>query len=323
MNRRQFVGVLSGLAAARPLLAHGQQPIPLIGYLGSTSPDEPRHAAFRRGLAEHGFTEGRDFTIEFLWAHGQYDRLPPLVADFQRRGVTMIFASGNQAALAAQSANIAGPVVFVIGDDPVRLDLVGSLNRPLGNITGVTFYSAALVGKRLGLLHEMVPRDATIAVIANPTSPGYQEQLAEVRVSARTLGRLIEHFDARTPEELDRALAAIVQRHAGGFLYTTDPFFNAQRQRLVDFAARERLPAIFSGREYIEVGASIAYGANIFDAFQQGGSYVGRILKGAKPADLPVLQPTKFELIFNLKSANALGMTFPPTLLALADEVIE
>ena len=325
MRRREFLGVLGSAAAAWPVAARGQQPSmpPVVGFLGSTEPNEPRHAAFRRGLAEQGFAEGRNISIEYLFAHSQYDRLPSLVANFRRLEVPVIFASGNQAALATKAANVACPVVFAIGDDPVRLKLVASLNKPDSDITGVTFYSVALIGKRLGLLHDLIPQAAMIAMISNPASPNYQEQIAEVLAAARRLGRRIEHFDAKTPEELDKALAAIVVHQAGGLLYATDPFFNAQRKRLVDFSSQHRLPGIFSGREYMEVGASISYGANMFDAYREAGHYVGRILKGEKAGDLPVTQPTKLELILNLKAAKAMGITFPTTILALADEVIE
>lgn len=323
MQRRQFIGFSAGLAATLPWAAVAQQATAVIGYLGSTAPNEPREVAFRRGLAEHGFVEGNSIKIEFLWADSAYDRLPSLAADFERRGVNLIFAVGNQAALAVKAARVTTPVVFAVGDDPVQLKLVESFNKPPATMTGVTFYNVALIGKRLGLLHELLPGGATIAILSNPLSPSYRQQIAAVQSPAQALGRKIELFDARTPEELDRAFAAMIARRVGGLLHATDPFFNSHRRRLVELAMRNRLPSVFSGREYLEFGAAAAYGASIPDAIQQAGSYAGRILKGEKPENLPVVQSARFQLILNLKAAKALGIAFSSTMLALADDVIE
>jgi len=249
--------------------------------------------------------------------------LPALVADFERRGVNLIFAVGNQAALAAHAARVAIPVVFAVGDDPVQLKLMESFNKPPPTMTGVTFYNVALTTKRLGLLHELMPKDAAVAVLSNPMSPSYREQIASVQSSAQVLGRQVELFDAQTPEELDRAFASMMARRVGGMLHATDPFFNSNRQQLVELAVRNRLPSVFSGREYLEFGAAAAYGASIPDAIQQAGNYAGRILKGEKPGDLPVVQSARFQLVLNLKAARAMGIAFSSTMLALADDVIE
>ncbi len=315
--------VLGRIGGHLPLAAVAQQATAVIGYLGSTAANETREAAFRRGLAEHGIVEENKIKLEFLWAHGAYDRLPALVADFERRGVNLIFAEGNQAALAVKAARIATPVVFAVGDDPVQLKLVESFNKPPATITGVTFFNVGLIGKRLGLLHELLPKDAMIAILSNPLSPSYRQQIAAVQSSAQALGRKIEHFEARTAEELDRAFAAMIARRVGGLLHATDPFFNSNRRQLVELAMRNRLPSVFSGREYLEFGAAAAYGASIPDAVQQAGRYAGRILKGEKPENLPVVQSARFELILNLKAAKPLGIAFSPTMLALADDVIE
>lgn len=323
MKRREFIVGLGGASVAWPRPSRAQTAMPVIGYLGSSSPDEQRHANFRQGLAEHGYAEGQNLAIELQWANSRYELIPALITEFVRRRVTLILAGGNQAAAAVKAANIATPFVFVIGDDPVSLGLVTSLNKPPANATGVTFYSVALAGKRLELLHELVPQGAMIAMLENPANPNFTSQRIDVAAAAQTLGRRVEFFSAGTPGDLDKALAALVERRAGGFFYSTDPFFNAERRRLTAFAARVRLPAIYSSREYAEDGGLVAYGSSIRESYRQAGVYVGRILKGEKLSDLPVTQPTKFELILNLKTAKALGMTLSPKLLALADEVIE
>jgi putative tryptophan/tyrosine transport system substrate-binding protein len=323
MKRRHFVTLIGGTAVGLPVCAFAQPRPPLIAFLGSTSADGPRDQAFRKGLAEHGFIADRNVRIVYFEANGRYEHLSSLALDVRHHNPAVVFASGNPAALAAKAANFESPVVFAIGGDPIWLNLVGSLNRPSGNITGITFYNGALIGKRLGVLHELVPPNALIAVPAHPGSPGYREQLDELRAAAVRLGRRVEHFDIHTVADFDDALAAIAERRAGGLLHIPDPFFNLHRGRLIDFVAGNRLPSVFPGREYVEGGASVAYGADIFDAFNQAGRYVGRVLNGEKPSELPVMQPTKFELILNLKAAKEQGMTFSPTLLALADEVVE
>lgn len=323
MKRREFIGVLAGIATSWPSAIQGQQTIPTVGYLGSTSPDEPRHAAFRQGLSEQGYVEGRNVAIEFLWAHSQYDRLPALVAEFQRRRLNVLFASGNQAANAAKAANISTPIVFSVGDDPVQAGLVKSMSRPPENITGVTFYSVQLVGKRLGLLHELTARDAKFALLVNPSTLHYKTHLTEAQKAAKALGRQIAIFTTGTASELEQAFHEIARSGAGGFVYSTDPFFNAERHRLAALAVQYRLPGIYSGREYALAGGLVSYGASIPDSHRQAGSYVGRLLRGESPADLPVTLPTKFDLVLNLKTAKTLGVVFPSTMLALADEVIE
>jgi putative ABC transport system substrate-binding protein len=323
MRRRDFVKLIGGAAAGACSPAFAQPPRPLIAVLGSTSNDAARDAVFRKGLAEHGFVADRTVTIMSFEARGRYDDLPSLASNIRGHNPAVVFASGNQAALAAKAANFEIPVVFAIGGDPVRLKLVNSFNSPSGNVTGVTFYNGALIGKRLGLLHELVPPNAMIAVAANPNSPTYNAELDELRVSMTRLGRRVEHFDIRTEADFDAALAAIAGLRAGGFLHMPDPFFNQHRRRLIGFVASNGLRSVFPGREYIEEGASVAYGASIFDAFSQAGRYVGRILNGEKPSDLPVMQPTKFELVLSLKAAKEQGITFSPTLLALADDVVE
>jgi ABC-type uncharacterized transport system substrate-binding protein len=322
MRRREFIGLLGGTAAVWPLTVRAQRP-PLIGYLGSASPDEQRHDAFRRGLREQGFVDGGTVQIEFLFAQSAYDRLPGLIAELVRRRPTVILAGGNQAALAAKAANLGMPFVFVIGDDPVGIGLVDSLSNPAGNATGVTFHSVELAGKRLALLNALVPRDAMVAVLINQNSPNATAQAREVQNAARQVGRRVEIFHAGTIDELDKAFAAMVEQRSGGFFYGTDPFFNAERRRLIAFAARHRLPSIYSGREYMEAGALMAYGAPQLDAYRQAGIYIGRIMRGEKPSELPVMRPVRFELLLSLKTANALGVTFSPELLALADEVLE
>ena len=321
MKRRQFMALL-GAAAAWPLAARAQQRA-VIGFLVAASLDQNRLAAFRRGLAEQGQSEGPNLTIDPLFADGRYERLPALVAEFVRRRVSVIFAGGNQAALAVKAANITTPTVFAIGDDPVRLGLVASLNKPGGNMTGITFYTIALIGKRLEILDALVPQGAAVAMLANPATPSYEAQLAEVRLAGRSLRRRVEYFNTGTPADLDSAFAAIDERKISGLFYSTDPFFASHRKKLIELAARHRLPAIYSNIENAALGGLMAYGASIPDSYHQAGNYVGRVLKGERPGDLPVTRPTRFELTLNLKTAKALGITFPPKLLALADAVIE
>ena len=274
-------------------------------------------------MAEQGYIDGQNIKIEYLWAHSVYDRLPGFVQDFQNRRAAVIFASGNQAAVAVRADSNARPAVFAIGEDPVQTGLVSSLNRPTGNITGVTFFNSLLLGKRLGLLHELTPQNTSFALIANPATTNYQIYLAEAKKAAQAFGRQTEFFIVKTAAELEGTFIEIAKRHVGGFLHITDPFFNAERHQLTKLSLQHRLPAVYPGREYTQAGGLLSYGASIPDAHRQGGAYVGRILRGEKPADLPVTLPTKFDLVLNLKTAKALGITFPSTLLALADDVIE
>jgi putative ABC transport system substrate-binding protein len=326
--RRRFVAALGGAAVAWPFAVRAQQSsMPVIGWLNSGSAGNPFFAnlvlAFRKGLTEAGFVEGQNIAIDFRWAEGQYDRLPALAAELVGKKVAVIFAGGPPAALAAKAATNSIPIVFGTGDDPVRVGLVASFNRPGGNATGINVLLEALETKRLGLLHDVVPRATTIAVLLNAKSPSFETQSNEIQGAARAAGLKVHILTADTERDIDKAFATFGQLRIGALMVGADPSLNSRREQLVTLAARQSLPTMFSLRDAAVIGGLISYSIDFPDAYRQMAGYVGRILKGEKPADLPVESVSKFELIINLKTAKALGLTIPPGVLAIADEVIE
>jgi len=329
VKRRQFITLIGGAAAAWPLAARAQQsgPMPVIGFLGATSFDgsAERLRAFRQSLKEIGYVEGENVAIDYRWAQSQYDRLPALAGELVRRQVTVIAsAEGPTSAFAAKAASTTIPIVFIVSDDPVRLGLVASLARPGGNLTGINFFSAELAAKRLELLRELVPAATRVAVLVNPADATNTETtLRDVEPAARALGRQIQVLNASSSREIDAAFASFARELPDALFIGSSPFFSSRRIQLVQLAARHAVPAIYVGRQYVEVGGLMSYGASLTDAWRQLGIYTGRILKGAKPADLPVVQSSKFELVINAQTARMLGLTVPDKLLVAADEVIE
>jgi ABC-type uncharacterized transport system substrate-binding protein len=329
MKRREFISLLGGGAAAWPLAARAQQPaMPVIGYLDPRSPEAitDRLRGFRQGLKESGYFESENVSIVYRWAENEPDRLQELATDLVRRSAAVIVTAGPPSTFAAKAAAAASkiPIVFLVGDDPVRLGLVASLSRPDGNMTGINIFNAELAAKRLGLLRELVPRATRVAVLVNPADVALTEiQLKEVEAAARGMRIETQVFNADSSDEIDTAFQMIDRERLDAIFVGTTPFLNGRRVQLAQLAAFYRLPVTYALRDCAEVGGLMSYGSDIVDAYRQVGVYSGRILKGAKPAELPVLQPSKFELVINARTAKMLGLEVPPTLLARADEVIE
>jgi putative tryptophan/tyrosine transport system substrate-binding protein len=327
IGRRELLATLGGAAAAWPLAARAQQPgMPVVGFLDSRSPGMAANnlAAFRQGLAQTGFVEGRNVVIEYRFAELQNDRLPALAADLVRRQVAVIAGvTTTQGALVAKAATTTIPIVFAIGGDPVKNGLVASLNRPGGNVTGVSYLTNELGAKRLGLLRDLLPNVGMIAALVNPTNPNAESDAKDLLAAAQSMGLTLNVLHVSSERDIDGLFATLVQRRASAFLTVSDPLFTSRRQQIAVLAADHKIPAIYHVRDFTAAGGLMSYAPNIYDVFRQAGVYTGRILKGEKPADLPVIQPTKFELVINLKAAKALGLQIPDKLLALVDEVIE
>jgi len=325
MDRRTFIGRVAGGILAVPLASRAQtSSMPVIGFLSGQSPGSwaPYVAAFRNGLTETGYVEGKNVTIEFRWAEGHYDRLPALVAELIRRQVAVVVAGGG-GGREAKMATVTIPIVFTTGNDPVENGLVTSLAHPGGNATGVSFVPTELAAKRLELLHQLVPKVAAIAMVVNPVTTYAEPRARKVQEAARSFGLQLHVLNARTEQEIDAAFATLVKLRAGALLVDSDPFFNGRRDQFVALAARYAVPAIYDGREYVDAGGLMSYGGSITEVYRLAGIYTGKILKGAKPADLPILQPTKVDLVINLKTAKSLGISIPQSLLLRANEVIQ
>jgi putative ABC transport system substrate-binding protein len=325
MKRREFITLLSSAAAMWPFTARAQPELPVIGLLNSTSAEAyaTRIAAFRQGLSETGYIEGRNVMIEYRWANGQYDQLPGMAADLVRRKVAVITAITTPAALAAKAATATIPIVFEMGIDPVAVGLVESLSRPGGNLTGVSLLSVELASKRLELLHEIAPTATIVAALLNPTNPNAETLSKELQAAARTLGLQLHVLHASAEGDFDMVFATILKLRAGGVMIGSDPFFNGRSKQLAELALHNAMPTIYQYRAFAAAGGLMSYGSSFTEPFRQTGAYTGRVLKGEKPADLPVQQVSKVELIINLKTAKTLGITVPPQIVARADEVIE
>jgi putative ABC transport system substrate-binding protein len=326
MRRRYFITLLGGAAAAWPVAVRAQQSaMPVIGFLHPASPESyaDQLRAFRQGLKEAGFVEGENVAIEYRWAENETDRLPALAAELVNRQVAVIAAPTTVAALAARTATATIPIVFMSPEDPVRQGLVASLARPGGNLTGINVFTGEVTAKRLELLREIVPKAARIAVLVNPKNPSAEMTLRDVEPAAHAMGLQIQTFNASTSREINETFATFVRERPDAIFVSIDPFLNSRRAQLVNLAARHAIPATFSNRDFVEIGGLMSYGANLVDTIRQVGVYTGRILRGAKPAELPVVQASKFELVINAETARMLGLTLPSTLLSVADEVIE
>jgi putative ABC transport system substrate-binding protein len=326
IGRRQFISAIGGAVICWPFVARAQQPMPVIGWLFGVSSEagQPTLAAFRKTLGESGYVEDQNIQFAYRWANGNYDRLPAMAADLVAQPVTLIVTGGGEpAAFAAKAATSTIPIVSVVGSDPVKEGLVVSLNRPGGNITGATVFSYEMESKRLGLLHEAVPAAKTIAALFNPANPAVELQLRDVRDAAPRIGVDVVTFTAKADGAFEGVFAAMAQRQVTALLVGADPIFNSRRAHLIELAAQQRLPAIYEWRQFAVDGGLMSYGTVLTDAYAQAGTYAGRILKGEKPADLPMVQPTNFQFVINLKTAKALGLEISPTLSARADEVIE
>jgi len=326
IGRREFITLLGGAAAAWPLAARAQKPMrPVIGFLKNTAAEAStlQVSAFRRGLSEMGYEEGRNVAIEYQYADNHYDRLTELAADLVRRQVNLIVAAGDNPALAAKAATPVIPIVFAVAGDPVQLGVVANLNRPSGNVTGVSFFSSTITSKRLGLLHELAPTVTKVSLLANPSNASVEAEVREAQAAARELGCELLVVKAANTPDIDTAFATIPQQGAGAVLVAGDALFINRRDQIISLAARHAVPAIYNLREYAQAGGLMSYGADILDIYRQAGVYAGRILRGVKPANLPIMLPTKFPLVINLKTAKALSLTVPPGVLAIADEVIE
>jgi putative ABC transport system substrate-binding protein len=325
MRRRDFITLVCGAAAGWPFAARAQQTMTVIGFLRDSTAEGSVHfvAGLRKGLAEAGFVEGRNLTIDYAWTDSQTERLPALAAELARRRASVIVSSAINATIAAKAATSTIPIVFAIANDAVAFGLVASLNRPGGNVTGVSYLTSELGGKRLGLMHEILPKVTDFAVLAHPNNPTGVMFISDAEAAARTVGLRLEVFHASNDAEIDGAFPAVTARQLGALLVANDPLFTARRERIVALAARHAVPTIYTTREFADAGGLISYGPSLPEVYRLTGKYVGRILKGDKPADLPVLLPTTFEMIVNQKAAKALSLEVPPTLLAIADEVIE
>lgn len=326
MRRRDVIALISGVAAVWPLAARAQpSAMPVVGFLNPNSANSAGAfvAAFAQGLKDTGYIENQNVAVAYAWAEGRSDRLPALAADLVRRQVTVIMAGATPSAKAAKAATTTIPIVFQLGVDPVKAGLVASLNWPGGNVTGVTNIATGLVAKRLGLLHELVPKAAAIAVLGDPAIDTFSAQKTELQKAATELGLQVIFLNASNEAEIDAAFADLAQQRAGALLLTDTPLFNDRRQQLVGLAARYAIPTIYTFREFAKIGGLASYASSITDAYRRAGTYVARILKGEKPGDLPVEQPSKFELVINLKTATTLGLAVPANILAIADEVIE